>query len=140
MAAPDRTGRARRDRNGQPGFESRSQSVRGIAVPGRTPSLGLALKLLELGSCEGRTALGFRVRRSLADADLTLIRIEHFDGWHIDRDLFSSQNSVCGTMIGGVWISGGKTFRWTITEPNENPTTVHSTSNPGVCSDPMATA
>ena len=66
------------------------------------------LNLLKLGSRAGRTALGFGSDESLADADLTLIKIEHSDGWHIERDLFSSQNCVCGTMIGGVWISGGK--------------------------------
>ena len=66
------------------------------------------LKLLELGSRAGRTALGFGLPDSLAIADLTLIQIEHSDGWHIERNLFSSQNRVCGTMIGGAWISGGE--------------------------------
>lgn len=63
------------------------------------------LELLRLGSHSGRSALGFDSTRSKSVADLTLIQIDSAGDWNIDRHLFSPKNCVCGTMIGGAWMT-----------------------------------
>ena len=58
------------------------------------------LELLQLGSSEGRRALGME---GLDRADFTLIESTNGSIQSPEQEIFSSATRVCGTMIGGTW-------------------------------------
>ena len=59
------------------------------------------VELLQLGSSEGRRALGFH---ELNRANFTLVRLSGSSKRHPARDLFAPTNRVCGTMLDGKWM------------------------------------
>jgi cytosine/adenosine deaminase-related metal-dependent hydrolase len=58
------------------------------------------LDLLQMGSVEGRLALGFDESN---DANLTLVRLADSSMNRPEQELFSLKHRVCGTMINGRW-------------------------------------